>query len=193
MLYYSPQIWCSDDADAIERLRIQEGTALIYPLSCIGSHVSDCPNHTVGRNTPFTTRGDVALSGTFGYELDITKISQEDREKIKEQVAVCQKYQQLIQTGDYYRIASWNDRKPFDCWEVAAKDKSELLITYVQVLGAANTHSRIIKLHGTDLKAAYRLEGTEDTYSGEELEQCGILIKDLWGDFQSRLYYFVKL
>ena len=74
MLYYSPQIWCSDDTDAVERLKIQESTAMIYPLSTMGAHVSDCPNHTVGRVTPFETRGHVALAGTFGYELDITKI-----------------------------------------------------------------------------------------------------------------------
>ncbi len=78
MLYYSPQIWCSDDTDAIERLEIQEGTALIYPLCVMGAHVSVCPNHTVGRVTPFTTRGHVALAGTFGYELDITKLPEED-------------------------------------------------------------------------------------------------------------------
>ena len=80
MLYYSPQIWCSDDTDAVERLKIQEGTALMYPLSAMGAHISVCPNHTVGRNTPFETRGNVALAGTFGYELDITKIPQEDQE-----------------------------------------------------------------------------------------------------------------
>ena len=79
MLYYSPQIWCSDDTDAIERLSIQEGTALIYPLSSMGAHVSVCPNHAVGRNTPFQTRGFVAMAGTFGYELDITKLSEEDK------------------------------------------------------------------------------------------------------------------
>ncbi len=81
MLYYSPQIWCSDDTDAIERLEIQEGTALIYPLCAMGAHVSVCPNHTVGRVTPFTTRGHVALAGTFGYELDITKLPEEERKR----------------------------------------------------------------------------------------------------------------
>ncbi|MCR5278480.1 MAG: alpha-galactosidase, partial [Lachnospiraceae bacterium] len=75
MLYYSPQVWASDDTDAVERLKIQEGNMLIYPLSSIGAHVSDCPNHGTGRTTPFDTRGDVALFGTFGYELDITGIS----------------------------------------------------------------------------------------------------------------------
>ena len=105
MLYYSPQIWCSDDTDAIERLKIQEGTALIYPLSTMGAHVSDCPNHTVGRVTPFATRGNVALAGTFGYELDITKIPAEDREQIPKQVELYHKYNDLVRGGDYYRIA----------------------------------------------------------------------------------------
>ena len=91
MLYYSPQIWCSDDTDAIERLSIQEGTAIVYPLSTIGAHVSDCPNHTVGRITPFETRGYVALAGTFGYELDVTKIPREDRELIPAQVEMYHK------------------------------------------------------------------------------------------------------
>lgn len=93
MLYYSPQIWCSDDTDAIERLRIQEGTALIYPLSSIGAHVSDCPNHAVGRVTPFETRAQVALAGTFGYELDVTKIAEEERKQIPEQIELCHKFQ----------------------------------------------------------------------------------------------------
>lgn len=99
MLYYSPQIWCSDDTDAIERLGIQEGTALIYPLSAMGAHVSDCPNHTVGRNTPFKTRGEVALAGTFGYELDITKIAKEEQEQIPQQTAMYHKYNDLVREG----------------------------------------------------------------------------------------------
>lgn len=192
MLYYSPQIWCSDNTDAIERLRIQEGTALIYPLSAMGAHVSDCPNHAVGRSTPFETRGHVALTGTFGYELDITKISVEDRAQIQGQVKTCHKYQSLIQTGDYYRIASWTDQKPFDCWEIAAKDGCEALVTCVQVLGRTGTHSRIIRLKGLDGKAEYRLEGTDEVYTGEELENCGYAVKDLKGDFQSRLYHFIR-
>ena len=96
MLYYSPQIWCSDDTDAYERLSIQEGTALMYPLSTMGAHVSVCPNHAVGRVTPFKTRGYVALSGTFGYELDITKLSKEDREMIVRQIALYKKFKPLI-------------------------------------------------------------------------------------------------
>lgn len=192
MLYYSPQIWCSDNTDAIERLRIQEGTALIYPLSTMGAHVSDCPNHAVGRTTPFKTRGHVALTGTFGYELDITKLSDEERAQIPEQVDMYHKYCTLIQTGDYYRIASWTDKKPFDCWEIAAKDGSEALVTCVQVLGRTGTPSRLVRLKGLDVESMYHLEGTEEFYSGEELENCGYAVKDLTGDFQSRIYHFVR-
>ncbi len=192
MLYYSPQIWCSDDVDAVERLRIQEGTALIYPLASMGAHIGDCPNHVVGRNTPFATRGHVALAGTFGYELDITKISKEEREQIPEQVGLYHKYRPLIQGGDYYRLASWSMEKPYDCWEVAAKDKSHALVTFVQVLAQPNIHSRVIYLRGLEEKWKYRLEGTEEIYSGEELMKCGYLVPSCKGDFISFLYHFVR-
>ena len=137
MLYYSPQIWCSDDMDAIERLKIQEGTMLLYPLSTMGAHVSDCPNHTVGRVTPFETRGHVALAGTFGYELDITKIPEEDRQQIPAQTAMYHKYNDLIRRGDYYRIASFLENGNYDCYMVASKDRTEALVNYVQVLSRA--------------------------------------------------------
>ncbi len=191
MLYYSPQIWCSDDTDAIERLSIQEGTELIYPLSTMGAHVSDCPNHTVGRTTPFMTRVHVALAGTFGYELDITKISDEERMVIPEQVALYHKYNDLVREGDYYRIASYRENGLYDCWMVVAKDKSEALVTYVQVLGKPNVHSRKIKLLGLDEAADYRLDGTDKVYGGDLLMNAGLLIEKMCGDYMSRLYYFV--
>ena len=193
MLYYSPQIWCSDDVDAMERLRIQEGTALIYPLSTMGAHVGDCPNHIVGRNTPFDTRAHVAMAGTFGYELDITKIKEEERAKIPAQVEEYHRYQPLMQRGDYYRLASWSDRKPYDCWEVAAKDGSEALVTFVQVLAEPNMHSRAVFLRGLKEDAEYVLEGTEEVYGGDELMYCGYLVPSKQGDFVSRLYHFVRV
>lgn len=192
MLYYSPQIWCSDDTDAVERLRIQEGTALLYPLSTIGAHVSDCPNHTVGRITPFETRGHVALAGTFGYELDITKISEEDREMIKEQTKLYHKYHELVREGDYYRIASFRENHNYDCWQVVSKDKKEALVTYVQVLGEANYHSRRICLQGLSPEAIYRLEETGEEYGGDLLMYGGILLPKLWGDAKSKLLHFLK-
>ncbi|MCM1191229.1 MAG: alpha-galactosidase [Butyrivibrio sp.] len=191
MLYYSPQIWCSDDTDAIERLVIQEGTALIYPLSAMGAHVSDCPNHTVGRNTPFSTRGNVALAGTFGYELDITKISVEDRAQIPEQVALYHKYNDLVRRGDYYRIASYRENRFYDCYAVVSKDKEEALITFVQVLRRPNCHSRMIKPAGLNPAKRYRIEETGEVYSGDTLMNAGIPVQEMWGDFQSKLIHLV--
>jgi len=191
MLYYSPQIWCSDDTDAVERLKIQEGTALMYPLSAMGAHISVCPNHTVGRNTPFETRGNVALAGTFGYELDITKIPQEDQEMIPQQVQMYHKYNDLVREGDYYRIASYRENHEFDCYLVAAKDKKEALVTFVQVIGRPNYHSRCIRLQGLDPAMNYRMEGTDQVYGGDLLMNAGLQVENLWGDAQSKLYHLI--
>ena len=193
MLWFSPQIWCSDDTDAIERLEIQEGTALIYPLCAMGAHVSVCPNHTVGRVTPFTTRGHVALAGTFGYELDITKLPEEERKLIPEQTAMYHKYHELIRDGEYYRILSYRENHRSDCWAVASEDKNEVLVTYVQVLAQVNMPSRKVRLRGFDPAKKYRLEGTDEVYSGEMLMNVGFRMKDFWGDFVSRLYHFIAV
>ena len=192
MLYYSPQIWCSDDTDAVERLEIQEGTALIYPVSAIGAHVSVCPNHAVGRNTPFETRGNVALAGTFGYELDITKLPEEEKEMIRKQTQDYHKYQDLIREGDYYRIASVSENGYYDAYMIVTKDKSEALLTFVQARGIPNSRSRKLRLQGLDEASVYEEEGTGTLYSGEILAKGGFLIGGLWGDAQSRLYHFVR-
>ena len=193
MLYYSPQIWCSDDTDAIERLKIQEGTALIYPLSTMGAHVSDCPNHTVGRVTPFETRGYVALAGTFGYELDVTKIPESDREQIPAQVAMYHKYNDLVREGDYYRIASYAENHYFDCYGVVSKDKKEALYTYVQVLNRPNYHSRRIYLKGLAAEKYYAIEGEDGTWSGEQLMNAGLLVQNPFGDFTGKLIHLTEV
>ena len=185
MLYYSPQIWCSDDTDAIERLAIQEGTALIYPVSAMGAHVSVCPNHSVGRVTPFETRGDVALLGTFGYELDITKLSQEEKELVKGQVEKYHKYNDLIREGDYYRLASYRENGYYDSWMIVDKDKSRALLFYVQVRARANAKSRLLRLKGLDSCKRYVVQGKE--YQGNTLQAAGIRIPAEMGDFRSRL------
>ena len=192
MLYYSPQIWCSDDTDAVERLGIQEGTALIYPLSTIGAHVSVCPNHTVGRNTPFVTRGHVALAGTFGYELDVTKLSEEEKALIREQTEMYHTYQLLIRNGDYYRLASYAENHYYDAYMVVSKDQKEALMTFVQVLAEPNRRSRKVHLQGLDSEAVYYCDVTQREYTGEILMKGGLLIGDLWGDAVSRLYHFEK-
>ena len=193
MLYYSPQIWCSDDMDAIERLKIQEGTMLLYPLSTMGAHVSDCPNHTVGRVTPFETRGHVALAGTFGYELDITKIPEEDRQQIPAQTAMYHKYNDLIRRGDYSRIASFLENGNYDCYQVTSKDQKEALVTYVQVLSRPNFHSRRVRLKGLAPEKQYRIEETGEIFGGDVLMQAGLLVTPLWGDYRSRLIHLIEV
>ena len=185
MLYYSPQIWCSDDTDAIERLAIQEGTQLLYPMSAIGAHVSDCPNHTVGRVTPFETRGIVALAGTFGYELDPRKISEEDRAKIPGQIADYKKYAALIREGDYYRIASYQKNHLFDCYEIVSKDQSEAVVFFIQVLNEPNYRSRKLHLQGLNPKASYVIDGK--VYLGETLMSAGLIRQRIWGDFKAEI------
>jgi alpha-galactosidase len=192
MLFFSPQIWCSDDTDAIERLAIQEGTALIYPLSAMGAHVSDCPNHTDGRTTPFETRGHVALAGTFGYELDITKIPEEDRSQIPGQIEMYHKYHELVREGDYYRIASFSENHQYDCWQIVSKDRKEAMVTFVQVMARANYHSRLIFLKGLNPDSQYCLEETGEVYEGDLLMYGGFLVPVLWGDAVSRIYHFTE-
>ena len=200
MLYYSPQIWCSDDTDAVERLKIQHGTSMCYPCSAMGAHVSDCPNHTVGRNTPFKTRGHVAMVGTFGYELDVTRIPQEDRDAIPAQIEEFNKFNKLVRTGDHYRIGNMFEDNSWDAWEFVAKDKSEALFEFVQVLGRPNERSRRIKLKGLEADAYYYEENEPDKkISGAALMNAGINIAKMWngdglyGDFCSKILHFIKV
>lgn len=191
MLYYSPQIWTSDDTDAIERLKIQHGTSICYPASAMGAHVSDCPNHTVGRTTPFSTRGNVAMVGTFGYELDVTRIPEADRNMIPSQVEEFKKYNPLVRTGDQYRIGNVFEDNMWDAWMFVAKDKSEAVFTFVQVLGRPNYRSRRIKLKGLDPDAKYLSSATGEVHSGNVLMNAGINV-DVHGDFASTVIHFVK-
>ncbi len=193
MLYYSPQIWCSDDTDAIERLAIQEGTALIYPLSCIGAHVSACPNHVLGRTVPFETRGHVALAGTFGYELDITKLSRDEKEMVKEQVKMYHRFHRLIAEGEYYRLASYRENGKYDSWMVVSQDQKKGLLFFVQVLAAPNWKSHSLRLKGLDVNGVYKVEevsGQEGTVtlSGAALMNAGLRMKPVAGDFKSFVY-----
>lgn len=189
MLYYSPQIWTSDDTDAIERLAIQEGTAMVYPLSSMGAHVSDCPNHALGRVTPFETRGYVALAGTFGYELDVTRIPQEDRDKIPQQTAMYHRYNDLVREGDYYRLASFSENHLYDCWQVVSKDRRQSLVTYIQVLNDAHFGIRRLRPEGLDPEMIYRIGETGQTATGDALMKLGISCEKLRSDFAGKLIY----
>lgn len=175
MLYYAPQAWTSDDTDAIERLKIQYGTSLVYPISSMGSHVSAVPNHQVYRSTSIDTRANVAYFGTFGYELDLNKISQEDKNKVLEQTTFYKKHRDLIGNGDFYRLIS-----PFDkdgnttAWMIVSKDKKQALVGYYQVLSRPNPKYPGFKLVGLDSDILYRVKPLERDMYGDELMNIGI-------------------
>ena len=140
MLYYSPQIWCSDNTDAIDRLKIQYGTSFGYPISAMGAHVSVCPNHQSGRTTPFETRGIVASAGTFGYELDLMKMSEEEKKTAREQILKYKEMEHLVQSGDYYRLVNPFENNNHVLWQFVSKDKKETVVCGVRLHSEANPH-----------------------------------------------------
>ncbi|MGI5958321.1 MAG: alpha-galactosidase [Massiliimalia sp.] len=191
MLYFSPQIWTSDDTDAIERLKIQYGTAFVYPVSTMGAHVSAIPNHQTGRMTPFATRSRVALAGTFGYELDPTKLSDEDKAEVRTFVADYHKYNDLIREGDYYRYTNPNENVRYDSYAFIAKDKSEALVTYVKIMTEPHKFAHVIKLKGLDPAKNYRDEATGIVYPGDVLIHAGYRIPALHGDYTSCMIHLI--
>lgn len=193
MLYYSPQIWASDNMDPVERVSVQEGTALVYPLSTIGAHICVCPSHLTQRNTPLETRANVALVGTFGYELDITKMTEEDKQKARFYNKQYHKYNDINREGDYYRIASYRENNLYDCWQVVTKDKSEFLVTFVQIRYRTVCKSIRLLLEGLNPKVKYVLEGTEKVFTGEILMNAGYLLDMIPGDYGSILLHFVAV
>jgi alpha-galactosidase len=192
MLHYLPQIWTSDNTDAIARLRIQYGTSLAYPWSAISAHVSVSPNHQIWRATSCRTRGDVAFTGAFGYELDLSVISDEDREEVKRQTAQYKQCRDLLRDGDLYRL-----RSPFRtneaAWIVVAPDQSEALVTRVSILTVANSPHDFLPLRGLDATAAYEIEGTADKFGGDALMQIGLPVPDRYGDFLSNLWHLRRV
>ncbi|TLS51206.1 alpha-galactosidase [Paenibacillus antri] len=189
MLYYMPQTWTSDDTDAVERLKIQYGTSIVYPASAMGAHVSAVPNHQVHRSTPIEMRGHVAMSGNFGYELDLTKFSEDEKDAVRGQVAQYKALRELIQFGDFYRLKS-----PFEgnetAWMFVSSDRNEAFAAFFRVLAAPNAPLRRLTLQGLDPRKAYRLEETGETFGGDELMHFGLPVTGLRGDFQSKLFVF---
>ena len=194
MLYYSPQIWTSDDTDALERLEIQYGTSIVYPTSTMSAHVSASPNHQTGRQSSFKTRGDVAMAGAFGYELDLTKLTEEERGLVRKQVADYHKYYDLIQNGDYYRLINPTEDAAkitsAAAWESVSQDKKQVLLTYVVM----RTHvhvSRYIRRRGLDPELTYTDTATGRRYSGALLMNAGLNLTGGWHDGESRVWHFV--
>lgn len=189
MLYYMPQTWTSDNTDAVSRLKIQYGTSIVYPVSSMGSHVSAVPNHQVGRITSLETRGNVALSGNFGYELDLTRFTDEEKETVKAQVALYKDVRHLVQFGDFYRLLS-----PFEgndtAWMFVSKDQSEAFVVYASVLQEPNPPLNRFRLKGLDAKRDYKLDEQGTVYGGDELMYAGLATPQFHGDYASKVYRF---
>ncbi|WP_339821558.1 alpha-galactosidase [Paenibacillus sp. FSL R7-0216] len=186
MLYYMPQTWTSDDTDAAERLKIQYGTSIVYPVSTMGAHISAVPNHQVERTTPLTFRGDVAMSGNFGYELDLTRFTDEEKETAKRQIAMYKEIRGLVQQGDLYRLQS-----PFEgnetAWMFVSPDQEEALLFYFRVLAEPNGPLRGVKLQGLDPAKDYELAGSGEVYGGDRLMSAGLSMASVRGDFSSKM------
>ena len=184
-LYYTPQIWTSDDTDAVERIDIQYGTSMCYPTSSMGAHVSACPNHQTKRVTSFKTRGDVAMFGTFGYELDITKLTDDEKELVKVQCENYHKYYNVIHNGDMYRLISPFERKRDSAaWMYVSSDKDEAIVFY-GVIRTSLYMPHIIKLRGLDPAKKYTDLATGAVYSGDTLMNAGLNIARAFCDFET--------
>ena len=188
MLYYTPQIWCSDNTDAIDRLHIQYGTSFCYPVSTMGAHVSAVPNSTNGRVTPMETRGVVAMHGTFGYEMDLGKCTPEEKAIIRRQVAEYKKYYRLIQDGDYYRLSDPFQNGPYTAWEHVSADRRQALVSIVTGPSRAASPFLTVPLKGLDPALRYRING-EGSRLGAALMQVGWPLPLIRGDYQSFQLY----
>lgn len=217
MLFYTPQIWCSDNSDAIARLAIQYGTSFGYPVSAMGAHVSAVPNHQTRRTTPFSTRSCVAMAGTFGYELDVTKLSEEEKAKVRQQISRFKEYYDLIQYGEYYRLLPPSDRQ-CTVWEMADREGREALVSAVYHHVGANEEPVIVKVQGLKAEACYRIflnmdhvekmqgggrkwfekhlpYGYKDgeTITGAALRQCGLVIPEPLEEYQAWQIHIVEV
>ncbi|MFL0166903.1 alpha-galactosidase [Candidatus Clostridium helianthi] len=192
MLYYMPQTWTSDNTDAICRTKIQYGTSFVYPAITMGAHVSTAPNHQVGRITPLETRGHVAMTGNFGYELDLTKLTNEEKEMVREQVKLYNDIREIVQFGELYRIFN-----PFDgneaAWNFVSNDKSEFVATYVRILSLPAAPIRTIKFKGLNSEYDYQDISTGEIFGGDELMNVGITIERVKQDFLSIQWRFKKI
>ena len=192
MMCFMPQAWCTDDTDAWMRCRIQHSTSLVFPSSAMGAHVSAVPNHQTGRSTPLQTRAAVAMSGTYGYELDLTKLPDEEIEQIRALNKRVRALQPLLFYGDYYRLRSpyaGNDA----AWMHVSGDKREAIVTHVQAQAVPNMKEQLLRLTGLDPALTYRDTDTGLTYGGDELMYYGVALEKAWGDYTSRQFHLVAV
>lgn len=190
-LHYVPQIWTSDNSDAVARLKIQYSTSIGYPLSSISAHVTASPNHQNGRITPLKTRADVAYAGMFGYELDITQMSKEDIEEIKKQISFYKSIRTLIRTADFYRLQSPYETN-YCTWQAVSPDKNEAFVMSCKIETVRDKENNYIKLYGLDSSATYTDTLTGKTYYGDELLNRGIMFEYELKDFSTVIMHLVK-
>ena len=192
MLYYSPQIWCSDNTDAINRTRIQYGTSFFYPVSAMGAHVSAVPNHQTGRVTSFHTRGVTAMAGTFGYELNPALLSDEEKQQIREQIKTYKKYETLINEGTYWRLSD-----PFTdeiaAWMFVSEQQDHALVSVVRLMAEANQATVYVRLRGLKPDTVYLEEQSGRQYSGAALMHAGIPLPPFTREYEAYQFAFTEL
>ena len=187
--YYMPQSWTSDNTDAVARQRIQYATSYVYPTSTMTAHVSVSPNQQTGRQTSFETRGNCAMSGVFGYELDLTQMSDDEKAMVTKQVAEYKEIRHLVQFGDFYRLKS-----PYtsnECaWMFVSPDKKDVLVKQFQTMADAQALSTITKLVGLDPQKHYQNVETKEIFGGDELMNVGFFNPFYHHDYASSSYRF---
>ena len=185
MMYYAPQAWCSDDTDAIERIKIQDGTSYGYTPSMWGAHVSAVPNDQVGRLTSIDTRAKVAYFGAFGYELDVTELSDEEQATIKQQVAFYKQYRKLFQFGTFYRLETPDTSDNVYGWETVSHDKQTAIGMRYQILNGANPAYIRYYFKGLDPERRYTVNDGSEVFSGAELMNAGYFVPRVMNRLQS--------
>ncbi len=192
MLYYSPQIWCSDNTDAINRTRIQYGTSFFYPVCTMGAHVSAVPNHQTGRVTSFHTRGVTAMAGTFGYELNPALLSEAEKQQIRQQIKTFKRYEMLINAGTYWRLSD-----PFTdeiaAWMSVSKQKDQALVSVVRLTAEANQATVYVRLQGLKPQTMYIEEQSGKVYSGAALMYAGIPLPPFTQEYEAYQFAFTEL
>ena len=192
MLYYTPQIWCSDNTDAIDRTEIQYGTSFFYPVSTVGAHVSASPNHQTGRHVSLNTRKVVAMAGTFGYELDLGALSAEEKEEVRRQVLEYRAYASLIMNGDYYRLTN-PQKDETASWLFVSEDKKEALLNAVMLKVHGNMTVNYVRLKGLDPESLYRDTESGKVYTGGALMEAGYPLPVELGDYLAYQIHFERI
>ncbi|BDD38526.1 MULTISPECIES: alpha-galactosidase [Streptococcus] len=189
LLYYMPQAWASDNTDAIGRLSIQDGTGLIFPSIAVGSHVSAVPNHQTGRITSLATRGNVAMLGNLGYELDLHALTKDDLQEIEQEVKNYKSIRHTVQFGDYYRLKKTNNTHAYN---YVNEDKSQVVFTFIKILSQPEAPLLHVKLKGLDEKALYYSKELDASFYGDELMNIGLTMPHIQKDYFSVQYIFHK-